>query len=262
MKKITKTNSPLLIFAFAIVILNVLFCVEAFAQVKPLTSAIGNAISVNIPLDNTAGLATPVKIMLLVTALTFIPALLISATSFTRIIIVFSFLRQAMGLPQSPPNQIIIGLSLFLTFAIMAPVFTEMNQNGIQPYMNGAIEETVALDEIVKPLRVFMFKQTRTSDIKLMMDIAKTTDIEKFEDLPTAILIPAFILSELKTAFQIGFMLYIPFVVMDMIVAMVLLAMGMMVLPPVVISLPFKVMLFVVVNGWDLVITSLIRSFR
>lgn len=144
----------------------------------------------------------------------------------------------------------------------MAPVFHEMNSEGIQPYLDGKIEETQAIDKVVAPLRVFMFKQTRTSDIKLMMDVSKIESVDSFEDLPTSTLIPAFVLSELKTAFQIGFMLYIPFVVMDMIVAMILLAMGMMVLPPVVISLPFKVMLFVIVNGWDLVITSLIRSFR
>jgi len=200
--------------------------------------------------------------MLLVTFLTFLPALFISVTSFTRIIIVFSFLRQAIGLQQSPPNQILIGLSLFLTFAIMTPVFNEMNANGIQPYLDGKITEEKALVAVVNPLREFMFRQTRTSDINLMLQISKKDSVDKFEDISTAILIPAFILSELKTAFQIGFMLYIPFVVMDMMVAMILLSMGMMVLPPVIISLPFKIMLFVVVNGWDLVITSLIRSFK
>ncbi|OVE80826.1 flagellar biosynthetic protein FliP [bacterium K02(2017)] len=221
-----------------------------------------NSISVNIPLDHTEGLATPVKIVLILTFLTFLPALFISVTSFTRIIIVFSFLRQAMGLQQAPPNQILIGLSLFMTFAIMSPVFTEMNNNGVQPYLNGELAEEPAIEAVVLPLRNFMFRQTRTSDINLMLQISKTGDVESFDDLPTPVLIPAFVLSELKTAFQIGFMLYIPFVIMDMIVAMVLLSMGMMVLPPVIISLPFKVMLFVVVNGWDLVVTSLIRSFR
>lgn len=144
----------------------------------------------------------------------------------------------------------------------MTPVFNEMNANGIQPYLDGKITEEKALVAVVNPLREFMFRQTRTSDINLMLQISKKDSVDKFEDISTAILIPAFILSELKTAFQIGFMLYIPFVVMDMMVAMILLSMGMMVLPPVIISLPFKIMLFVVVNGWDLVITSLIRSFK
>lgn len=231
-------------------------------QVMAQAAAPSNAISVNIPLDNSQGLATPIKIMLIITFLTFLPALFISVTSFTRIIIVFSFLRQAIGLPQSPPNQILIGLSLFLTFAIMSPVFNEMNQNGIQPYLNGQIKEEVAIKEVVNPLRKFMFRQTRTSDMNLMLQISKSPPVDNFDELPTSVLIPAFVLSELKTAFQIGFMLYIPFVVMDMMVAMILLSMGMMVLPPVIISLPFKVMLFVVVNGWDLVIASLIKSFR
>ncbi|MCP5464778.1 MAG: flagellar type III secretion system pore protein FliP [Deltaproteobacteria bacterium] len=222
----------------------------------------GNTISVSLPFSEGEGLATPVKLMLFVTLLTFIPALVISATSFTRIVIVFSFLRQAMGMPQAPPNQILIGLSLFLTMAIMSPVLTDMNQKGLQPYLDGQINETQAMDEIVGPLRRFMFSQTRSSDINLMLEISKAEAIETFDDLPTIVLIPAFILSELKTAFQLGFMLYIPFLVMDMIVAMVLLSMGMMVLPPVVISLPFKIMLFVMANGWDLVVTSVIRSFQ
>ncbi len=222
----------------------------------------GQGINISIPLDGGESLATPIKIMLVITFLTFLPALFISATSFTRIIVVFSFLRQAMGMPQAPPNQILIGLSLFLTFAVMSPVFKQMNETGIQPYLDGQIDEKVAMVETLKPMREFMFRQTRTSDLNLIIEISRAENIASFEDLPTIIIIPAFILSELKTAFQIGFMLYIPFVVMDMVVAMVLLSMGMMVLPPVVISLPFKIMLFVVVDGWDLVINSLIKSFR
>ncbi|MBF0104141.1 MAG: flagellar type III secretion system pore protein FliP [Deltaproteobacteria bacterium] len=254
-------NKGLILFLLFFVPLAVVLCSDqAMAQAQ--SAAPGNAISINIPLDQTQGLATPIKILLIVTFLTFLPALFISLTSFTRIIIVFSFLRQAIGLHQAPPNQILIGLSLFMTFAIMTPVFTEMNKNGIKPYLDGQISEEVAFKRVEAPLRNFMFRQTRTSDVNLMLQISKAGPVEKFEDLPTMVLIPAFVISELKTAFQIGFMLYIPFVVMDMIVAMILLSMGMMVLPPVIISLPFKVMLFVVVNGWDLVVTSLIRSFR
>lgn len=232
----------------------VFFAPEALAQSR--------GIQISIPFDNKAeNLATPVKIVLLVTLLTFLPALLVSATSFTRIIIVFSFLRQSLGLQSSPPNQILIGLALFLTFAIMSPVFNRMNERGIGPYLAGELNEKQAFEEVVTPLREFMYSQTRASDISLIMEIAKAAPVEKFEDLPTLVLLPAFVLSELKTSFQIGFMIYIPFVVIDMIVAMILLAMGMMVLPPIVISLPFKILLFVIVDGWGLVVTSLVKSF-
>lgn len=225
--------------------------------------AAANSIDLSIPLgDKEAGIATPVKVILLITLLTFLPAIIVSATSFTRIIVVFSFLRQALGLQSSPPNQVLVGLALFMTFAIMSPVFEQMNQKGIQPYLNGQMEEKQAFSATIEPLRRFMFSQTRTSDLSLMLDISRTPPVENFEALPTSVLVPSFILSELKTAFEIGFMLYIPFIVVDMIIAMILLAMGMMVLPPVVISLPFKIMLFVLVDGWDLVVASLVRSFK
>lgn len=245
------------IFALILFFVGVFFAPQIGFAAGPAQS-----LSVNIPLGDSQGMSTPVKLMLVVTFLSFLPALFISLTSFVRIIIVFSFLRQAMGMPQAPPNQVLIGLSLFLTFAIMSPVFGDIYTNAVNPYIKGAVSEEVAFEEFTKPLRGFMFRQTRTSDINLMLQIAKTGEVSSPDDVPTSVLIPAFMLSELKTAFQIGFMLYIPFVVMDMIVAMTLLSMGMMVLPPVIISLPFKVMLFVVVNGWDLVMTSLIKSFR
>lgn len=245
------------LFSFAILFFGVFLSHIVLAQAQS-----GGGINISLPLGKTEGLASSVKIVLLITLLTFIPALIISATSFTRIIVVFSFLRQAIGVPQSPPNQVLVGLALFLTFSIMSPVFEQMNKNGISPYLDGKIEDKVAIDETLKPLRQFMYAQTRTGDLNLMLEISRSPSIEKFEDLPTSVLIPAFVLSELKTSFQIGFMIYIPFVVLDMVVAMILLAMGMMVLPPVVISLPFKIMLFVVVDGWDLVITSLVKSFQ
>lgn len=247
----------LLIFLFACFLGMPLY---AQAQAQPAASP---SIQVNIPVgDGSTGLATPIKVMLLVTALTFAPALLISATSFTRIIVVFSFLRQAMGLQNAPPNQVVIGLSLFITFAVMGPVFGSMLNNGITPFLDGKVDEKVAVTETLRPLREFMYRQTRENDLKLMLEIGRVETPETFEDLPTSALIPAFVLSELKTAFQIGFMLYIPFVVIDMVISMILLAMGMMVLPPVLISLPFKVMLFVLIDGWDLVISSLVQSFR
>lgn len=219
-------------------------------------------IQISIPFDRSESLATPVKIALFLTLLTFLPAVLVTATSFTRIMVVFSFLRQAIGLQSSPPNQVLVGLALFLTFAIMAPVFKTMNEKGIEPYLAGELKEKEALTEVLNPMREFMYAQTRFSDLNLMLEISKSPAVEKFEDLPTTVLLPAFVLSELKTAFQIGFMIYIPFVVIDMIVAMVLLAMGMMVLPPVVISMPFKILLFVIVDGWGLVVGSLVRSFH
>lgn len=242
----------------------ILMASSVWAQVAPVTSPpSSNSIQLSIPMgDESSSVATPIKIMLLVTALTFAPALLISATSFTRIVVVMSFLRQAMGLQNAPPNQVVVGLSLFLTFAVMGPVFGRMIDNGVTPYIDGKVDEKVALTETLRPLREFMFRQTRNADLNLMLDISHSEPPTGFEELPTSVLIPAFILSELKTAFQIGFMLYIPFVVIDMIISMILLAMGMMVLPPVLISLPFKVMLFVLVDGWDLVISSLIQSFR
>lgn len=235
----------------------------AFAATVAPPASSSNNINVSIPLGGAdQQIATPIKVIIVVTLLTFLPALLVCCTSFTRIIVVFSFLRQALGLQSSPPNQVLIGLSLFMTFAVMTPVFQKMHERGIAPYLEGTMDEKKALEASLEPLRDFMYAQTRAADLNLMLDISRTPPVEKFQDLPTAVLIPSFILSELKTAFEIGFMIYIPFVVVDMVVAMILLAMGMMVLPPVVISLPFKIMLFVVVDGWDLVVSSLVKSFR
>ena len=205
---------------------------------------------------------TGLKLTILISSLVYLPSLIMTATCFSRIAIVLSMVRHALGTAQTPPNQVLIGMALFLTFAVMSPVFSRMIDSGINPYMDGKIDEKIAVTETLRPLREFMFRQTRDSDMNLMLDISRGPAPQTFDDLPTSVLIPAFILSELKTAFQIGFMLYIPFVVIDMIISMILLAMGMMVLPPVLISLPFKVMLFVLVDGWDLVISSLIQSFR
>lgn len=229
----------------------------------PLVVFAAPAINLSIPMGGPSEqIATPLKIVLLLTFLTFLPAVVISATSFTRIIVVFSFLRQAMGLQSAPPNQVLVGLSLFMTFSVMSPVFQEMNKTGIQPYLEGSMNEYDAFARGLEPLRKFMYAQTRKTDLNVMLDISATSQVESFDDLPTVVLVPAFILSELKTAFEIGFMIYIPFLVIDMVVSMTLLAMGMMVLPPVVISMPFKLLLFIVVDGWDLVVTSLVKSFR
>lgn len=255
MKLVLSKKSRWMFFILGVCGFVFLFGAQAMAQSR--------GIQINIPFDDRAeNLATPVKIVLLITLLTFLPALLVTATSFTRIIVVFSFLRQAIGLQASPPNQVLVGLALFLTFAVMSPVFQQMNERGISPYLAGELKEKEAFEEILIPMRQFMYTQTRSSDLSLIMDISKSGPVERFEDMSTSVLIPAFVLSELKTAFQIGFMIYIPFVVIDMIVAMILLAMGMMVLPPVVISMPFKILLFVIVDGWGLVVGSLVRSFQ
>lgn len=201
------------------------------------------------------------QVLALMTALTFIPAIVIMMTSFTRIVVVLSILRQAMGLQQSPSNQVIIGLALFLSLFIMSPVLDKINQTALQPYVNEQIDAMTAIEQAKGPIRDFMLSQTRESDIKTFLDIANRDDVKAPEQAPMTVLIPAFITSELKTAFQIGFMLFIPFLVIDLVVASVLMAMGMMMLSPMIVSLPFKLMLFVLVDGWSLVMGTLATSF-
>lgn len=201
------------------------------------------------------------QILAVMTMLTFLPALLMMVTSFTRIIIVFAILRQALGLQQSPSNQILIGLSLFLTLFIMQPVFMEANETALQPYLNQEIGAQQALVNTAKPFHSFMLAQTRESDIALFVGIADAPAIDTPADTPFTILVPAFVTSELKTAFQIGFIIFIPFLVIDIVVASVLMAMGMMMLSPLIVSLPFKIMLFVLVDGWAMIIGTLAASF-
>jgi len=203
------------------------------------------------------------QVLALMTALTLLPALLLTMTSFTRIIIVLGILRQAMGLPQTPSNQILIGLALFLTFFIMSPVLNTVNQEALQPYLSKEISETKALEKASKPIKAFMLNQTRESDLNLFARLAGRDEITiaAVNDVPFSILIPSFITSELKTAFQIGFLLFLPFLIIDLVVASVLMAMGMMMLSPLIISLPFKVMLFVLIDGWSLVIGTVAASF-
>jgi flagellar biosynthesis protein FliP len=207
------------------------------------------------------GLTTPIQILVLLTILSVVPAILVSVTSFTRLIIVSHFLRQALGTQTMPPNQVLIGLSLFLTYFIMQPVADRMNQDALQPMLKGKITEMQALDQASVPLRQFMLRYTREKDLALFLNIAKQPRPRNAQDLPMRIVIPSFMISELKTAFQIGFVLFIPFLVIDMVVASVLLAMGMMQLPPALVSTPFKILLFVMVDGWNLIVGSLVRSF-
>ena len=201
------------------------------------------------------------QILLIMTALSFIPAFVILMTSFTRIIIVFSILRQALGLQQTPSNQVLTGMALFLTMFIMAPVFDRVNQDALQPYLKEQMTAQQAIDKAQGPLKDFMLAQTRQSDLDLFMRLSKRTDIAGPDQVPLTILVPAFVTSELKTAFQIGFMIFIPFLIIDMVVASVLMAMGMMMLSPLIISLPFKIMLFVLVDGWALIMGTLASSF-
>ena len=211
--------------------------------------------------DGSEDYTVTLQILLLMTALSFLPAILMMMTSFTRIIIVFSILRQALGLQQSPSNQILIGLSLFLTFFIMSPVLNKVHQEAITPYIEEQISARQALEIARKPFHDFMIAQTRESDLDLFFRISGTDQVMGPDDVPFSILMPAFITSELKTAFQIGFIIFITFLVIDIVVASVLMAMGMMMLSPLIISLPFKIMLFVLVDGWGLIIGTLAASF-
>jgi len=205
--------------------------------------------------------STSLQLLLLLTVLSLAPAILVLMTSFTRIVIVLSFVRNALGTQMLPPNQVVIGLALFLTFFVMAPTWNEINTNAIQPYMQEQITQAEAIKQAEIPLREFMFKQTREKDLELFVGLARMERPQTYGDIPTYVLIPAFVISELKTAFQMGFAIFIPFLVIDMVVASVLMSMGMMMLPPMMVSLPFKILLFVLVDGWHLVVESLVRSF-
>lgn len=219
------------------------------------------ALTITTQPDGSQDYTITLQILMLMTALSFLPALLLMTTSFARIIIVFSILRQALGLQQTPSNQLLIGMALFLTFFIMAPVFTQVNENALQPYINEQISASEALEVAKAPFHEFMIAQTRESDLELFFRISNTPRVDTPEQVPFSILMPSFIMSELKTAFQIGFIIFIPFLVIDLVVASVLMAMGMMMLSPLIISLPFKIMLFVLVDGWALIVGTLASSF-
>ena len=202
-----------------------------------------------------------IRILAILTMMTLGPSIILTMTSFTRIIIVFSLMRQALGTQQSPPNQVVIALSLFLTIFIMQPVWSVIQDKAVIPYIEGEISQTVAINNVLPPIRTFMFKHTREKDLELFVQASGDVRPQSQDQVKLYQLIPAFVLSELKTAFQIGFMIYIPFLVLDMVVASILMAMGMMMLPPILISLPFKLMLFVLVDGWNLLVGNLLRSF-
>jgi flagellar biosynthetic protein FliP len=234
-----------------------LFAGAAFAEPLAVPS-----ISLGVgKLSKPADISVVLQIFLLMTVLSLAPGLLIMTTSFTRIVVVLSFMRNAIGTQQAPSNQIIIAMALFLTFFIMSPVWQQINTQAIQPYKAQTITQEQALDRAVAPVRKFMLTQTREKDIALFLSLSKMPRPRNADEIPTLTIIPAFMISELRTAFQIGFLVYIPFLVVDMVVASVLMSMGMMMLPPVMISLPFKILLFVLVDGWGLIIGSLVKSF-
>ena len=230
-----------------------------FLAVLPATTAPASSDLAN-QLSN--GASTPVNILVLLTLITLLPGLLLSVTGFTRILIVLGFVRNALGTPTMPPNQVLVGISMFLTLFVMAPTLSKVNDVAIKPWRDNQISQTQAIANAQEPLRAFMFKQVRDSDLALFVKLDGMERPETRADIPIQVLIPAFVLSELKTAFQIGFLIFIPFLIIDMVVSSTLMSMGMMMLPPALISLPFKILLFVLVDGWHLVVEGLVNSFH
>lgn len=222
---------------------------------------IGNNLSVTYN-DGDGSLAGSLRILITLTLLALAPTLIIMMTSFTRILIVLHFTRSALGTQSAPPNQVLLGLTLFLTFFIMSPIITQINETAYKPFNEGEITQTEFFEAAMDPIREFMYRQTQTKDVNLFLEIADAEDdVAELEDIPNSVLIPAFMISELRTAFIIGFLIYIPFVVIDMVVASTLMSMGMMMLPPTTISMPFKILLFVLADGWNLVIGNLVKTF-
>jgi len=241
-------------------------CLESEAQAQTQSGQGGGIAIPKISIEMQDGskpgeVVGAMRILIILTILTMAPALLITMTAFTRIVIVMFFLRQALGTQYMPPSQILIGLSLFLTLFVMRPAFVQINDNALQPFMNEQISLEQALDNASEPLKKFMLSQTREKDLGVFLNAAGAAKPKTALDIPMHIVVPAFITSELKTSFQIGFLIYLPFLILDMVVASILMAMGMMMLPPVIISMPFKIMLFVLVDGWTLIVGSVIKSF-
>jgi flagellar biosynthetic protein FliP len=255
-----KTSSPqfrALIRVFIFVAIGLLFVSDSFAQSFPIPSfnlEVGQSSEPN-------QVATTLQIVALLTVLSLAPAILIMTTSFTRIIIVLSFIRNALGTQQSPPNQVLLGFAMFLTFFIMAKPWGMVYDQALKPYFDKKIGQEVAFERAVVPVKNWMVQRTREKDLNLFVRISKIDRPRNINDVPVWVVIPAFVISELKTAFQMGFIIYIPFLVIDMVVSSVLMSMGMMMLPPIMISLPFKIMLFVLVDGWYLITASLVESF-
>jgi flagellar biosynthetic protein FliP len=246
----------ILVIIFAIALIAGAFAQDAQAQYVPTFKSVGRS-------DNPEDVVTTLEILFLLTILTLAPAILVMMTSFTRIVIVLSFVRRALATQDLPPNQVVIGLSLILTFMVMAPAVKEIKEQALLPYMNAEITQRTAFKRAIEPLRKFMFTQTRTKDLKLFLDITKTPlpQNPKKSDIPTEVLVPSFVISELRRAFIMGFAIFLPFLIIDLVVASTLISMGMLVLPPILISLPFKILLFVLVDGWHLIVGSIVQSF-
>ena len=248
------SRHPALIFLFALLVM----AATNFAQA--VAPAAAPALSINLGGTDQGNVSTAIQLVVVMTLLTLAPSILMLMTSFTRIVIVFGFVRSAIGVQGAPSNQILVGLSLFLTFFIMAPIGKTINENAIQPYMSKSITNEQALERATAPLRVFMLKQARPSEIDFFLGLSGRGPT-RYEELPMTVVTPAFIVSELRTAFQMGFLVFIPFLIIDFLVASTLMSMGMMMMPPSVISLPFKLLLFVLVDGWHLIVKSLVESF-
>ncbi len=232
-------------------------CAQAATPSGQATTSPTGSIDTQSPQNVSAA----IQILLFVTVLSLAPAILVMVTSFTRVIVVLSLVRNAIGIPQLPPNQVLIGLALFLTAFVMAPAIKTINQEALQPYLNGQISQEEALTRGEQPLRTFMLRQTREQDLGLFLKLSDSPKPKDVDEVPTYVLVPAFTISELKTAFQMGFVMFVPFLIIDLVVSSALLSMGMMMLPPVIVSLPFKILLFVLVDGWYLIIGSLVGSF-
>jgi len=217
--------------------------------------------AMNIQVDGIGAVSAPLQIVLLLTLISFLPAILVTMTSFTRIAIVFHFLRQALGTQEMPSNQILIGLALFLTMFIMAPVGARINELAVEPALAGQVSVTEAISRGTPPLREFMLKQTREADLALFIELGRVEKPQSAADLPMTVVMPAYVISELKTGFQMGFFLFVPFLLIDLVVSTTLLSMGMLQLPPAMVSLPFKILLFVMIDGWNLLVGSIVRSF-
>lgn len=253
-----RRNSILLTFILAAVLILILPAGVLAEPLIPIPNINLNVETANQPQQ----VVDSVKLLIFLTLLSLVPAFLMMLTSFTRIVIVLSFLRNALGTQQTPPNQVLVGLALFLTIFIMSPVYQDVNKNAIEPYLANQLTYEQAVDKASEPIKKFMSRQTREKDLGLFVSIAKMDKPKNIDEVPMTVLIPAFVISELKTAFQIGFIIFIPFLVIDMVVASTLMSMGMFMLPPVMVALPFKLLLFVMVDGWYLVVKSLVESFR
>ncbi|SFR95897.1 flagellar type III secretion system pore protein FliP [Anaeromicropila populeti] len=265
-KKLVLLLSILFIICIAGLIPITTVCATTVDEIEGTTAIEDQStpFEINIATNNgTTSLSSTLQVMLLVTLISLAPTIIIMVTSFTRIIVILHFVRSAIGTQTTPPNQVLIGLALFLTLFIMSPIMTEINNTAVKPYSNGEITRDEAIETGLEPLRVFMFEQTNKKDIKLFLNIANysSDDINDVADIPTTVLIPAFLINELRIAFIIGFLIYLPFIVIDMIVASTLMSMGMMMLPPTTISMPFKILLFVLVDGWNLVIGEVVKTF-